>query len=229
VDRWACVNVPALPLQLLMVQHPNWATYPVAVVLRDAPQGEVIRVNDRAAKAGIRPGMRYAAALGIDPSLRADVVPPRRIARCVEKLAERLQKFTPEVEPSDTTTDAFWMNATGMVGVYRTYSDWAQAVRIWLRDVGFRPTVVVGYTRFGTYAVSKVRKGITEFRDPETERSTAHRVQLIAFDISPRDRQTLDLLGVSTVGELLALPQTGLRARFGDELYTFHRWASGDL
>ena len=34
----ACLDVPALPLQLLLRQHPDWAAHPTAVVDRDTQE-----------------------------------------------------------------------------------------------------------------------------------------------------------------------------------------------
>ena len=34
-ERWACVDVPALPLQWVIRQHPEWRDDPVVVVEED--------------------------------------------------------------------------------------------------------------------------------------------------------------------------------------------------
>src|SRR5574337_939545 len=65
VDRLACVSLPALPLQLLLRRHPEWAVRPVAVVADDTPQGLIRWVNDLAREAGVRPGLRYAAGCSL--------------------------------------------------------------------------------------------------------------------------------------------------------------------
>ena len=41
VDRTACVDLPAFPLQLLLKRRPGWRDHPVAVVDSDKPQGLV--------------------------------------------------------------------------------------------------------------------------------------------------------------------------------------------
>ena len=56
----ACVEVPKLPLQMLLRLHPDWGEHPVAVVDRDKPGGAVLAVNQDARDRGIVPGMRYA-------------------------------------------------------------------------------------------------------------------------------------------------------------------------
>ena len=50
--RLACVNVPALPLQLLLQRHPEWRGAPVAVVAEDKAQGRILWVNAHARRRG---------------------------------------------------------------------------------------------------------------------------------------------------------------------------------
>ena len=89
--------------------------------------------------------------------------------------------------------------------------------------------MVAGFTRFGTYAVAKTKKGITVFNDPAEERQAAHEVPLHRLDLDPDFRDTLFKLGIKTVGALLSLPPVGLRERFGPKAYRLHRMAAGDL
>src|SRR5262245_47726623 len=100
--RWACVKVPALPLQLLLQRCPTWRQEPVAVVAEDRPHGAITWVNGHARRAGIAPGMRYATGLSLLPTLRAGVVPPAEVVTSVERLRATLYTCTPGVEASDS-------------------------------------------------------------------------------------------------------------------------------
>jgi hypothetical protein len=100
VDRMACINLPALPLQLLLGRHPDWVSHPAAVVDHDRPQGLILWVNERALSCRVRPGMRYAAGLALSGDLHAGVVPPKEIEEAVASIATRLRYFSPKVEPS---------------------------------------------------------------------------------------------------------------------------------
>ena len=42
MDRTACIDLPAFPLQLLLLRHPDWREHPAAVVEADKPQGIVL-------------------------------------------------------------------------------------------------------------------------------------------------------------------------------------------
>jgi protein ImuB len=90
LPRWACVNVPALPLQRLLQRHPTWRDAPVAVVTEDRPQGVITWVNGPARRAGIVPGMRYATGLSLAATLRAGVLSPAEIRASVERVQLKL-------------------------------------------------------------------------------------------------------------------------------------------
>src|SRR5881394_517029 len=99
VDRLACLELPAFPLQLLLREHADWRGKPAAVLERDAPHGAVLWANEEARALGVLPGQRYAAALGLCAELRAGVIDATEIERSVAEIVEELQHFSPEVEP----------------------------------------------------------------------------------------------------------------------------------
>lgn len=229
MDRLACVSLPAFPLQLLLRRHPEWAGHPAAVVAEDKPQGLILWVNEKARRAGVLPGLRYAAALSLTPDLRVGVVPPAEIEKKVAALTERFTRFTPEVEPSSEEPGVFWLNAAGMDLLYPSLEEWARSVRADLGDAGFNATVIVGCTRFGTYALARVREGSVVFEDAAREREAARQVPLDRLNLDPGLRDLLSQLEVKTVGALLSLPAGGLHERFGAEISCLHRMATGDL
>jgi protein ImuB len=229
VVRLACVDLPAFPLQLLLRHHPEWAAYPAAVVAEDKPQGLILWVNERARQYGVLPGLRYAAALSLAAGLHASEVSSNEIHKAAKELTYRLMRFTPEVEPSAEEPGVFWLNGMGLKLVYPSSEKWVHALHADITAQKFQVSVVAGFTRFGTYAVAKVKKGITVFDNPTEERLAAHKVPLHGLDLDPDFRDTLFKLGIRTVGALLSLPPMGLRERFGPKAYRLHRMAAGDL
>ncbi len=258
MDRMACVDVPALPLQLLIRQRPAWAAHPAAVVDRDRPQGVVEWVNEPARRAGVLPGMSYATGLSLAGGLRAAEVPPGDVAAGVDAIVALLRRFTPGVEPSRTRPGVFWLDASGLQPLFASLVDWGRGVRARLRAAGFQGRVVVGFTRFGTYALARSPGGlvgrraepsgddwraragaeadrgdgdgrVTVLDDAAAERRAVRRVPLRRLDVDPALRDALDTFGVRTVGEFLRLPAAGVRRRFGREAHRLHREAAGDL
>jgi len=229
VDPLACVDLPAFPLQLLLKRQPEWASYPAVVVAEDKPQGLILWVNDKARRAGVLPGLRYAAAFSLASGLRAGQVSPGEIDKAMTLLTEELIRFSPEVEPATEEPGVFWLNGMGLSRLYASTQKWGYAIHRGIQVQGFQANVVVGFARFGTYAVARVKKGITVFSDPAEEKRVAQKVPLDRLDLEPGFRDTLFKLGVKTVGALLALPAAGLRERFGPRAYRLYRMAAGEL
>jgi len=157
VARLACVDIPALPLQLLGRRHPEWMNTPAAVVAEESPQARLLWVNERARQLRILPGMRYTTALSLSGELRAGAVRPDEIAGAVRQIAECLRNFSPHIEPSAEEPGVFWLDGAGIDGLFRSAAGWGRAIRDGLDGIGFAARVVVGLTRYGTYAVARSR------------------------------------------------------------------------
>jgi len=232
-SRIACVDVPELPLQWLLLQNPDWRQRPVAVVDSDRPQGEILWVNERARTRRILPGMRYAAALSLAGDLHASVVPEQEIHTTIRRLSDRLRRFTPNVEPADLTESAaaglFWLDASGLERLYDSLHRWGSEVEEALKEEGYQAAVVVGWTRFGSYALARVRRDVSVLKDAEEEREAACQVPLERLSLPPASRDALARLGITTVGGFRDLPGEGVQSRFDKTTHQFHRLASGDL
>jgi protein ImuB len=77
------------------------------------------------------------------------------------------------------------------------------------------------------YALARVGQGARVLGDPAQEARLAGRVALARLGIEPRLRDELAMLGVHTVGELLALPRAGLHVRYGAQAARLHDFLNG--
>lgn len=225
--RLACVDLPALPLQILLHSRPDWGEGPAAVVAEDRPQGSILWINEAARRQRVLPGMSWAAALSLAPTLRAGVVEPAHIETAVAQLVERLRRYTPGVEPCANEPGVFWLDASGLSHLYVSLTAWAEAVMASLQAARFHAALAVGFTRFGTYAIARGRRGVRMLDSPTAEREAAGAVPLARLGIEPKVRDALSRLGVHTVEALLALPPDGLQRRFGADARRFWQLAAG--
>lgn len=228
VSRTACVDVPALPLQLLLSQQPDWRPFPTVVVRDDRPQGVILWANAHARRQRILPGMTFAAARSLSADLRAAVVEPHRIDTAVGELHRALCNFTPRVEPSTAEPGVFWVDPSGMVPLYGSIDQWAHAMSDALRSAGWVASVVVGFHRYRTYALARTAgpRRTQVLSSPVLESRSAAKVPLSALGISPKLRDHLLVLGVRTLGAFLRLPAAELPTRFGTEATQLHALAS---
>ncbi len=229
MDRTACIDLPALPLQLLLLRHPEWRGHPAAVVESDTPQGIVLWADERARALRVLPGMRYAAGLSLAPGLRAGVVREEEVREAVAALAEGFRRFTPGVEPSADEPGVFWLDAHGLERLFPSLDDWARELHEEAARAGFAASVVVGFKRFGPYALARAHRGVHVLTSFAEERTAARAVPLDRLALPAAARDTLARLGIATVGAFADLPEGGIAARFGPEVRRLHRLASGDL
>ena len=246
--RTACVDVGSFPLQLLLRRHPDWRDRPAAVVSEDKPLGTVVAVNRPARAAGVRVGMRYAAALSLVADLQAGTVGPDEVAAGVRLIIDRLLSISPFVEGAgaderagtgaggDVGADAwaepgvFWVDVSGLQRHHPSLAALAQAIRRCLHAVRFSATVVIGYTRFGTYLLARdARRGRLVVSDAASERSAARRAPLERLPLEPVVRDLLEKLDVATVDDFLRLPYAELLRRFGPPVAAVHRSVRSDL
>ena len=229
VDRTACINIRALPLQLLMRRHPEWRQRPVAVVEQEKPQSPILWVNSAAAGAGIRPGMRYASGLSLDRNLCAGTVSEEEIGAAVRQVHELLADFSPGVEPSEDEPGIFWVDATRLDRLYGSFENWTREMASGFSRLELPASIVVGFSRFGSYAIAKAENRVTVLPSFELEEVCSRKVRLQHLRIAPSLRDRLEKLGIHTVGDFLDLPQGGIARHLGREARTLYRLAAGEL
>ncbi|MDE0230448.1 MAG: hypothetical protein OXJ62_16480 [Spirochaetaceae bacterium] len=229
----ACVDVGALPLQLLLRRHPGWKRQPVAVVSEDKPLGTVTAVNRRARAAGVRVGMRYAAALSLVSHLHAGTISPAELATGVRLIRERLLTISPRVEWGGSgwaDPGVFWLEAAGLRRHYPSGDALADAIGRLLRSAGLVAAVVLGHTRLGTCLLAResvARGGCRPLvvADADGERAAIATLPLDRLPLEPAARDLLEKLGVATVEHFLRLPYAELLRRFGAPVAELRRTA----
>ena len=239
--RTACVDVRSFPLQLLLRRHPDWHDRPAAVVSEDKPLGTVVSVNRPARAAGVRVGMRYAAALSLVAHLQAGTVGPGEVTAGVELIIDLLLSISPFVEGTGSGADTeshgacvepgvFWLDVSGLQRHHSSSAALARTIRRRLGDLRFDATVVIGYTRFGTRLLAlDARRGCLVVEDAAAERSAARQAPLERLPLEPEVRDLLEKLDVTTVDAFLRLPYAEVLRRFGGNAAAVHRSVRGDL
>ena len=226
-QRIACIAIPALPLQLVLRERPEWRSEPVVIVEDDRPLAEIIWTNRAALDLRVQRGMRFGQAQALASRLRAAVVPAADIATVVNELLVWLLRFSPNVEPAQLWPGVFWVDASGLELLYATLRRWAEQVRAAVAAQGFVASVVVGFQRFSVFAIARTRTDTLVLTDAAEEARLARNVPLAQLDISPKLRDQMAVLGVHTLGDFLALRASDLRLRYGEEAEHLHAQASG--
>ena len=229
MDRWACVDAFAFPLQVLLSLHPEWIDHPVAVLDRDHPRGRLLWLNQEGKRAGLRKGMPYGQALSLVAHLRAEALDAVLLKRRAERIVETLRKFSPRVESAPDAPGLFWLDASGLQRLHPDWKTWVEPLRLRLREEHhLYVAVVIGFRRFHTFALARSTRQSGLFHSPESEQQAADTIPLSDLELGPSSLELTRRLGIHTVGELLALPPESLRRRIGAEAFRLYRLARGD-
>jgi protein ImuB len=231
VDRLGCLELQAFPLQLLARDRAEWRGAPAAFVERDAPQGLVLWVNAAARAQGVSTGMRYAAALGLCSTLRADTLTHDEIARGVAEVTEALQHFSPHVEPCAGEPGVYWISGRGTQRLFGAARAWGEKIRASIEALGFESRLAIGTRKFTTYALVKDlgKTPLCVLENVMRELRATSSVGLASLFLDPKARDALAKLGITTVGEFARLPAGGILQRFGADVHRVHRMAAGAL
>lgn len=230
MDPLACVSVPSLALQIAMKKFPEFRDVPAVVVDVHKPQGFVLEVNRAARLSRIVPGIRYAAALSLNSQVRAAVIGDDEKKQAVEDLILVLRDFSPRFEVADSQPGVFWLDIRGLGRLFGSLEIWAQQLHEALSEVGFVSALVMGYSRFGTYAFAQaIRSKIQHFHTPADENKAVHQLPVDRIGLDPNSLGIFHKLGIKTVGQFIALPPGGVRERFSSDASNLHRMARGDL
>lgn len=226
--RCACVEIPELRLQILLRDREDIHTHPVAVVEQDRPSARILELNDLARGAGLYAGMPYTLAHSLLPELHAHTVQEDIVTECLEDTRTQLYSYTPGVEVWQLQTGVFWLDIRGIARLWGSVDIWASAVYEFLGSHGFRVRMSLGFSRFGSYVMTRSMKEryglqLSHSRNEQTQR--VEQASIACLPIEPRAKARLRKLGITSVRRFLDIPAPDIAARFGRSAYELHSFA----
>ncbi|HEX5658741.1 MAG TPA: hypothetical protein VFX59_16190 [Polyangiales bacterium] len=224
--RIACVDIPDLPLQMLLRTNPSWRDAPVAVVVEERPEAELLLINGKARALRLSTGMRFGAAKSLVPNLRVGTVSSLEAEQMVSELVRDLQTFSPHVERDPVHAGVFYLDPSGLAHLYGGEASWARCLHRYLSARQFHTAVVVGFGRALAYASARVtptRTGVRVFERQEQALAHAREVSFERLAITPKLRKGLERIGLATLGDLALFGADQLGLRFGAEAA---RWSA---
>ena len=180
MQRVSCIDIPDLPLQLLLRAHLDWRDAPVAVVAEERPEAPLLLINRHARELRLRTGMRFGAAKSLLPELRAGSVSALEVEQAAGQLVRDLQTFSPHVERDPVSAGVFYVDPSGLSHLYGGELSWARAVHRYLSGRSFYTSIVVAHGRALSYALSRVTRGVRVIETAEETLALARAVQLDA-------------------------------------------------
>ncbi|MGB0127605.1 MAG: DNA polymerase Y family protein, partial [Rhodocyclaceae bacterium] len=205
---WLALWLPDLPLAA-------FATRPLASVV--AVHGQILAADEVARAAGIVPGMRTATARALLPEIAVLARDPAREAALIEELACWAGRFTPTVSLAPPAALLLEIGASlrlfgGTVRLLDMVNRGCAERRLTVqRAAAPTPLAALWLARDGDATGASCR--VVAQDEPITQALAPLPVEVI--DAAPESAARLAAFGVRHLGDLFALPRSGLARRLG--------------
>lgn len=218
------VDMNAFYASVEELHRPELRAFPLAVGGDESRRHGIILAKNEAAKAaGVRTGEALWEAREKCPDLR--VVPPNfpLYLRYAELSRRIYGEYTQKVEPFGL--DEAWLDVTGSDGVAL-----AETLRLRIKEeLGVSVSIGISWCKVFAKLGSDLRKpDACTLISRENYRSLVWPLPISCLlYVGPAGTRKLRALGVSTIGQLAALPERYLRQRFGKLGLMLHQFANG--
>lgn len=234
MDRWACVDTPVLPLQLLLRARPELRGHPTVLADEDTRPARVLIASVAARRAGVSPGMTVPAASALCPGLEVAPLDSDALRQGNDEIAGLLRAFSPRVEPLPLA-GVFLLDPAGLERLFGPEQQWAEHILSALEGQELRSYAALASSRMAAFALArgarllqrrKAARVVALPLDREQEKMGALPLRILGL---PEETDTiLQQLGIRTVGQFIALPGAGLGRRFGEAAARLRRALLGD-
>jgi protein ImuB len=224
MSRLACVRVEAFVAAAVERCEPALCEHPLAIVTGAPPATRVVEANPRARAEGVRPGLTETEALVRCPALARRPASPQAEAAARHALLEACLSVSPRLE--DTGPGLVHVDLDGLGRLHRDDAEIARALRRRARAVGLEARVGVAGSRAAAGVAARVGPQVHVLA-PGTERAALATVPLSTLEWPEALSATFVRWGLSTLGDLAALPRHGVGARLGSAGLAAHDLAAG--
>lgn len=205
---WLCIHFPTLPLEALNARHP------VTEAVFETRQGNrrVLLANARAERLGITPGLSINAALALVPSLKLEERNAEEESRVLERLAAWAERFTSivSIEPPDLLL----LEIGGSLQLFGDIQALRQQVDSGLAAQGFTPAIAVAPTALGSIWLARAGRDFS-IDDMRNIAGILSPLPLRCLEWPEPVRESLNGMGIYSIGDCLRLPREGFARRFG--------------
>ncbi|MGD1915212.1 MAG: DNA polymerase Y family protein [Phycisphaerales bacterium] len=220
--------MPTLPIDLLRRRdradgRPSARAERVLIVRAEGQRRVVAACCDRAADAGVVPGLPVAQARSVLPAGSVRVVehtPERDVAR-LRARAVWARRFSPLVQTDGV--DGLWLDITGCAHLFGGERGMCEMVVDGLQKLGVRSRVAIADTHgcawaIARYATPRSSEDGSSIVLPGEQRGAMAPLPIAALNIDDAPVSALADLAIDRVGQLLEIPRRVLPSRFGNAL-----------
>lgn len=217
--RFVCVWLPRFLTDRLTNAAPGRSVPPESLLAVIAPGkggNRIVAISAVAEAAGIKPGMLLTDATAILPALSALKQDAKAEAAHLRQLAVWCRRYTPWTAPDGA--DGLRLDVSGAAHLFGGEAALLRDLRRRFRQAGYACRAALAATPAAAWGLARYgRNGLSILRQGE-ERQRLSPLPVRALRLDEETAAALDKLGLKTIGHLLKLPRSQLRARFGTAL-----------
>lgn len=221
----ACVWVPWFTAAAEVRCEPWLAECPLAIVRGTSPVTRVVDANAAARERGVAPGMMEAEARARCPELVRRVFSDEHVASARHALLEAALTVSPRIE--DAGPGLVYVDTAGLERLFGDAIAIGTRLLRQVRTMGMEARVGIAGSRTAARIAAKSSTAPVKVLLPDTERAALAPTPLALLELSADLEVALGRWGVTTLGELAALPRTALTQRLGPAGLRAHDQALG--
>lgn len=225
--RLSYLHLPRFPVQRRVLEAPPLARRPLALWVEERGVQKVAFASSAAFKAGVRPGMTVAQSTALVPELEKLCHRPDDEAKALLSLGEALLPLAPAFEVHAPC--GLWLDASA-AKLQGSEAQWMAAVLEAARERGYVGRAAVASERFTALALARFGKG-SDAASPRARELLAP-LPLEALEVPGQlgagGAAPFRSLGLTTLGEVAALPAGAVVARYGSLGLHAQRLARGE-
>lgn len=212
----ACVRIPHFALRVATEKQPYLEGSPLVLTREQGNRALVIDATAEATRTGVRAGQNVREAYALCPVAVILTPDPVREATTAQQILMRLLAVSPLVEPDDHEPGCWYVDLIGLERYYGTQEHAAQRIMQCIPE-SFRPRTGIAPSKFAArVAASGTEGGVIRILTERDVRPFLAQASIQHLPVPTDLLNSLQKLGVHTLGVLADLPRSKVIARYGE-------------
>lgn len=208
-QQWIALCLPRLPLESFL--RASSTAEPWAV----AENRNVVDCNEAAFAEGVRARMARAAAATLSPKLQFRERESAAERAALEGVATWAGRFSPNVALAEASgSHGLLLEVSGSLNLFKGLPAICAALARGIAQLGYTASLASAPTAHGAWLLARGGSSSPCMAVNDLPRRL-HPLPIEVLACDARSLATLEAIGVRTIGEVLALPRSGLNQRFG--------------
>lgn len=203
---WLCLHFDQLPLEAFVRDGDEGKP---AVVVHNH---RVCRLNDAAAALGIAVGNNMDTAFALSEQVVCFERDEGKEAAALRQLAQWAYRFTPNVVIK--APDCLLLEVGGCLKLFKGLETLKRCLLEGVGRLGYKPAIGINTTPLAAVCAARAGAPDNAGGDRDVSTSLAH-LPVECLETDDRIIESLQQMGIHTVGNVLDLPSSGLTRRFG--------------